>query len=240
MKDVVARLQGVHHRVGGQVVLEEVDLDVHRGEILGLLGPNGGGKSTLLTLLAGLIRPTVGRAWVGDLPADRVARSQTGQVGLITAEPGLYPLLTGWENLEFFGQLCGLAGPEIRARGAAVLAGLDLGAAELDRRVGEYSTGMRQKVSLTRALLLSPRLLLLDEPTANLDPLASAAILRSVRDAADRGLAVVLVTHDLAAAEHVCDRLLFVRQRVLGERPGTLGPPPAAALLDFYRRWSHA
>lgn len=234
----VARLEGVVARFGPKTVLDGLDLQVHAGEVLGVLGPNGGGKSTLLTLLAGLVRPTAGQALVGELAADQVARRHTGQVGLITAEAGLYPLLTGWENLEFFGQLCGLSVGEVRHRGAALLSELELSNADLDRRTGEYSSGMRQKVSLTRALLLSPRLLLLDEPTANLDPLASAVLHQAVRAAADRGLAVVLVTHDLAAAEHVCDRLVFVRQRVLGEVQGHRAPPPAAALLAFYRRWS--
>jgi ABC-2 type transport system ATP-binding protein len=234
----VARAVGVHQAFGAKTVLSGLDLQVEPGEVLGVLGPNGGGKSTLLTLLAGLVRPTAGQVWVGDLPADQVARRHTGLVGLITAEPGLYPALTGWENLEFFGQLCGLSIPEVRERGAALLAKLELGTDDLARRAGEYSSGMRQKVSLTRALLLRPRLLLLDEPTANLDPLASAALHEAVRDAADRGLGVVLVTHDLASAQHVCDRLVFVRQRVLGEVRGTRAPPPAAELLDFYRRWS--
>ncbi len=196
-------------------VLRDVRAEVLEGEVLGLLGPNGGGKSTLLLLMAGLIAPTEGSITVGGVNAIDVAVEATGTIGLITAEPGLYPLLSGWENLEYFGGLFGLGRQAVRERAGPILAELELTASSLDAPSGSYSSGMRQKVSLTRALLLRPRLLLLDEPTSNLDPLSTMTMHRAIRRQADAGVSVVLVTHDLYAASHICDRVVFVRQTVL-------------------------
>lgn len=198
---------------GSKVVLRDVNLDVNPGEVLGLIGPNGGGKSTLLLTLAGLIRPTTGSVTVRGTPAHRMALDASGAVGLITTTPGLYPLLTGWENLEFFGALYGLSKAETRSRVADFVALLGIGH-HLTQRVSAGSSGMQQKISLARALLMTPDLLLLDEPTANLDPLSADIIFRTARAHADAGHAVVWVTHDLHAAETVCDRVALIRQTV--------------------------
>ena len=214
--------------------VEEVDLEVGEGEVLGIIGPNGGGKSTLLLLLAGLVEPTKGTVTVQGVPAHELARRGAGKVGLITATYGLYPLLSGWENLVFFAGLFGLSEDEVHQRADALLA--DLGMTEhLGRRVSTYSSGMQQKLSLTRALLMDPVLLLLDEPTANLDPVSARNIYTLLRARAARGLAVVLVTHDLHTAEHVCDRVVAIRGRITGERsfPG-LREPPSPPLLELY------
>jgi ABC-type multidrug transport system ATPase subunit len=182
--------------------------------VLGLVGPNGGGKTTLLLTLAGLVRPTSGSVEVRGVPAHRLALEGTGTVGLITATPGLYPLLTGWENLEFFGALYGLSKEEVRARTAGFVGELELHG-HLDRPVSTGSSGMQQKISIARALLMRPPLLLLDEPTSNLDPVSAEVVHRTARAHADAGHAVVWVTHDLVAAEQVCDRVALVAQRVL-------------------------
>lgn len=217
-------------------VLHDVEVTVHAGEVLGLLGPNGGGKSTLLMLMAGLIAPTAGTVTVGGVDAVDVAVQATGSIGLITAEAGLYPLLSGWENLEYFGGLFGLGRAEIRERAGPVLEELELSEVALDAPSGAYSSGMRQKVSLTRALLLRPRLLLLDEPTSNLDPLSTMTMHRAIRRQADAGVAVVLVTHDLFAASHICDRVVLVRQTVIGAHvlDGDRVVPEPGPLYRFY------
>lgn len=210
---VVAR--GVTRQFGARVVVEDVDLEVAPGEVVGLVGPNGGGKSTLLLLLAGLVRPTFGEVTIAGEPAHVTATQQSGAVGLITAEPGLYPLLTGRENLHFFGGLYGTQPRAIDERAAELAAELGI-EDELDRPSRTYSSGTRQKVSLVRALLLHPRLLLLDEPTSHLDPLSTHRIHQAVRNQADGGVAVVLVTHDLHAAEQICNRVLAVNRRLRG------------------------
>jgi len=205
----VIEAREVSRRFGKKTVLEGVNLKVHRGEIIGLVGPNGAGKSTLLLLMAGLVRPSGGRMCLDGMDAHKVALQRNGTVGLITAHAGLYPLLTGRENLRFFGRLFGLSATETDHRVGPLLAELGLDVA-LDVRAGSYSSGMQQKVSLARALLMDPTLLLLDEPTSNLDPVSAHAIYATVRKRADEGLTVGLVTHDLSAAEQVCDRVAFV------------------------------
>lgn len=205
----VVVVKGAGRSFGGRRVLEAVDFRIGKGEVLGVVGPNGGGKSTLLMLLAGLLRPTEGAVEVCGITAHRLALESAGLVGLVTARPGLYPLLTGRENLRHFGALFGLSAEEVDAKADPLLERLGLGAG-VDERVGRCSTGMRQKLSLVRALLLSPRLLLFDEPTANVDPPASGVLYGELRRRADEGLACALVTHDLVAAESICDRALLL------------------------------
>ncbi|MBN2797889.1 MAG: ABC transporter ATP-binding protein [Deltaproteobacteria bacterium] len=232
----VARAEQLTHRIGGREVLSSVSLTVRDGEVLGLIGPNGGGKSTLLMLLAGLLRPSEGAVTVLGYPAHQLAQRRTGAVGLITASPGLYPLLTGWENLHFFSGLYGLSRQAVARQAAPWLDRTGLTEA-MDRPVGGWSTGMQQRLSLVRALLLDPSLLLLDEPTANLDPLGSREMHRAVREAAGRGVAVVLVTHDLTGAEAICDRVALLRRQVLRQEAltGERALPPEGRLLRLYR-----
>ena len=235
------QLRSVHRRFGKVAVLSDVDLDVFPGEVLGLVGPNGGGKSTLLLLMAGLVSPTQGTVTVDGVPADQLATARTGSVGLITADAGVSPLLTGWENLDFFGGLFRLSRQATRERAGPLLDELGMTEA-MSRRVGEWSSGMKQKLSLVRARLLDPKVLLLDEPTANLDPLSAHTIYRTVRAEADRGLAVALVTHDLAAAESLCDRVAIVEGRIkhLTELPGPHRPPTPAHLLELFETYVEA
>lgn len=237
MDSALVSVRDVTRRFGSRTVLEGVSIDVHPGEVLGLMGPNGGGKSTLLLLMAGLVRPTAGEVTVAGLPAGRVALDKTGVVGLITADPGLYPLLTGWENLAFFGELYGLDAATARERATPLLQELGLDA-NLDVRAGTYSSGMKQKVSLARALLMQPRVLLLDEPTSNLDPLSADTIYRTVRRRADEGLAVVWVTHDLYAAERICDRVALIdrKVRLIETLEGERSAPPPGRLLAAWQR----
>jgi ABC-2 type transport system ATP-binding protein len=229
MAELVAR--GLRRRFGEAVPVDGVDLDLSAGEVFGLIGPNGGGKSTLLLLLAGLVAPSEGEVTVDGRATTELAMAATGTVGLVTAEPGLYPLLTGWENLTYFGGLYGLTQTQVRARATPLLDRLQLTAA-LDAPTARYSSGMRQKVSLARALLLSPRVLLLDEPTANLDPRASHLVHLAVREAADQGIAVALATHDLHAAEHVCDRVAVMDRQLSAPQAltGDRRAPPVGAL----------
>lgn len=222
-------------RTYGEAGIRGVDLSVYGGEVLGIVGPNGGGKSLLLLLLAGLVEPESGEVLLEGTMVHQLAQDAAGAVGLITANPGLYPLLSGWENLLFFGGLYGLSGDEVRIRAAPLVADLRL-AEVLDRPVATYSSGMQQKLSLLRALLMSPRLLLLDEPTANLDPHSAHTIWKSVRDHADTGLAVVLATHDLSAAECICERVAYI-DGVLGDVvsfDGPRVPPEHPELLGLF------
>lgn len=234
---LVARARGLTRAYGGRTVLEGIDLDLHAGEIVGVVGPNGGGKSTLLLLLAGLVRPTAGEVTVAGVAAHLVAEELTGRIGLITAQPGLYPLLTGRENLRFFGRLFGLDAEQVATKALPLLQELRL-EGEMDRRVAEYSSGMMQKLSLVRAMLLRPQLLLLDEPTANLDPVSAYRLYRAVQARADEGIAVVLATHDLPAAEGMCDRVCVIDRTLVAERrrEGPRRPLAAGPLLELIQQ----
>ncbi len=233
----VLQARSASRRFGALEVLRDVSLEARAGEVLGLVGPNGGGKSTLLLMLAGLVSPSAGEVLVGATPATELALQATGQVGLVTAEPGLYPLMTGRENLHYFGGLFDLSAAAVDERAMPLVHRLAVADA-LDRPVGALSSGMRQKFSLVRALLLSPKALLLDEPTANLDPVAAWTIYEAVREQADAGVAVVLCTHDLHAAESLCERVVLLQQTVLAthHQPGQRTAPPSGALLELYKR----
>lgn len=228
--------QAVGRRFGKRQVLQDVNLEVQAGEFLALIGPNGGGKSTLLLLMAGLITPTSGTLLVDGRPAEDVALETKGSVGLITARPGFYPLLTGAENLTFFGGLYGLSSSEVAAKVAPLAEELGI-SDSLDLSVDGYSSGMQQKLALVRALLMAPKVLLLDEPTANLDPISADSLYRTTRSRADAGLAVIVVSHDLHAVQQVCDRVAVVEGTVVHTQdlPGAKTVPEASGLLALYK-----
>jgi ABC-2 type transport system ATP-binding protein len=193
--------------------LKDFTLTVRRGEVLGLLGTNGAGKTTLLKILSTLVLPTAGRVTVlgQDIVLD--AGQVREVVGLVTSdERSFYWRLTGRQNLEFFAAFQGLTKQATCARIEELRQQLGLEA--LDRRFALCSTGMRHRLAIARALLRQPAILLLDEPTRSLDPLARAALHRLIRDTLveELGCTVVLATHDLAEAEALCDRLVILHQ----------------------------
>ena len=232
----VIQANGVGRSFGAHEVLRDVNIEVRAGEVLALIGPNGGGKSTLLLLMAGLITPTSGSLTVDGRTASEVALEVFGTVGLITARPGFYPLLTGAENLDFFGGLFGLSKQDVRARTEPIADELGL-TGQLDKQVEGYSSGMQQKLALVRALLMNPKVLLLDEPTANLDPVSADTLCSTMRRRADEGLAVCIVTHDLHAVEQVCDRVAVVSGTVRHEQAieDSQRTRAASSLLEVYR-----
>jgi len=233
--DPVVVMKDAGRSFGNRAVLSGLDIKITQGELVGVVGPNGGGKSTLLLLMSGLLRPSTGSVTVGGIEAYALSLTSAGLVGLVTARPGLYPLLTGRENLRHFGGLFGFTPAEVDAKAEPLCKSLEL-TTGFDERVGRCSTGMQQKLSLIRALLLSPKLLLFDEPTANLDPIASDVLYGEVRRRADEGLACVLVTHDLTAAEAVCDRVLLVDGQVKKEVTFTdRRSPPTGPLLEAWQ-----
>jgi ABC-2 type transport system ATP-binding protein len=190
-------VDGVMRRFGSKIALEHVDLEVEPGEIRALLGPNGAGKTTLLRILAGLMEPSAGAVW---LLGERVAGSRRGlrrQIGLVPAgDRSFYLRLSGIENLAFFARLHGMSRRQATARGRDVLEWVGLGDAGRGR-VGEYSHGMQKRLSMARALLTEPAVLLVDEATHDLDPEGALRIRALVADAAARGTAVIWATQRL-------------------------------------------
>jgi len=194
-------------------VLRDIDLSVGRGEILGLLGTNGAGKTTLLKILATLILPTAGRITIGGVDLIHEPHRAIQLVSLVTAdERSFYWPLTGRQNLEFFAAFQGLSRHAARRRIEELQEQLGLEA--LDRQFGIYSTGMRHRLAIARGLLRRPPILLLDEPTRSLDPVAANGLHRLIRDmlVTQLGCTVVLATHNLQEAEELCDRVVFLHK----------------------------
>ena len=190
--------------------VDGIDLHVERGEIFGVLGPNGAGKTTTMKMLATLLEPTAGTARILGLDVVREAREVRRRMGAVLSDGrSLYWKLTARENLEYFAALYHVPHGEAKARIAAAL-----DAVKLDDRSDDYverfSTGMRQRLVLARALLPDPELLLLDEPTVGLDPQSARDLRDRVRDLQAQGRTVLLTTHYMEEADQLCDRIAIV------------------------------
>jgi ABC-2 type transport system ATP-binding protein len=184
--------------------LRGVDFTVRRGRILGLVGPNGAGKTTLIRIIAGLLDPDEGRVLIDGHDPALDQRAAARAVGLVLADDrALYWRLTGRQNLEFHGALYGMSRAEASARVEEVLA--VAGLEDVSRRVFGYSTGMRARLAIARALLAHPPVLVLDEPTRSLDPLAARDTCDMLRNLADGGRAVLLASHRLEELERIAD-----------------------------------
>jgi ABC-2 type transport system ATP-binding protein len=208
----ILRLEGVSRRFGEVVALDDLTLHVRAGEVVGLLGHNGAGKTTTVRLLAGLLTPDAGVVRVGTLDPIIDGAAVRQRLGVLPARPIVDDRLTGAQNLAFAAAVFGVDPEVARQRGDELLAGFGL-TARADERVGGYSTGMRQRLSLARVLLTDPEVLLLDEPTAALDPVAARQVLTTLSTLAERAdRTVVVCTHDLAEAEALCDRVVVLAQ----------------------------
>ena len=204
------RTEGLTKRFGDVLALDRLDLTVERGEILGFLGPNGAGKTSTIRLLLHLIHPDAGRAWVMGVSVDDVARAHR-HLGYVAGDVALWPQLTGLEVLHLLGRLSGAVDEAYRDE---LLSRLDL---DPSRRIRTLSKGNRQKVALVGALMHRPDVLLLDEPTAGLDPLMEAEFQQIVREAAARGQTVFLSSHILDEVEDICTRVAILRSGRLVE-----------------------
>jgi sodium transport system ATP-binding protein len=223
-------IDNLRKNFGALAAVDGLSLTVSAGEIYGLLGANGAGKTTTLRVLAGILVPSQGRALVAGIDVAQQPRVAQRRLGFLTGTTGLYARLTARELLTYFGRLHGLSSDAVAARVALVADALDLHAI-LDRRCEGLSSGQRQRVSIARAVLHDPPVLILDEPTVGLDVLASRFLRDFVRAERDRGKAVIFSTHYLAEAELLCDRIgLMHRGRLLREgSPATLRHEAGAA-----------
>ena len=186
------------------VAVRNLSLQVEAGEVYGLIGPNGSGKSTTMKVLLGLLKPTAGTATIFGRAASRVG-SRT-EVGFLPENPYFYRHLSGEETLRFYGRLCGLGGRDLRIRIDELLDLVDLNHAR-KRHLSEYSKGMLQRIGLAQAIIHQPRLLVLDEPTAGVDPAGSRRIRDLILDFKARGISVILSSHLLEQVQEVCDRV---------------------------------
>jgi ABC-2 type transport system ATP-binding protein len=207
------RADGLGKRFGTTTAVDGLSLTVPRGEVFGFLGPNGAGKSTTIRMLLGLLRPTSGTAWIFGEPAAAVETAHR-QLAYVPADVSLWPAMTGQECLDL---LAGVGpGTDLAYRDELVgRFALDTG-----KRARTYSTGNRQKVALVAAFATRAPLLVLDEPTSGLDPLMEREFRRCIGEAADRGQAVFLSSHQLAEVEAVCSRVGILRHGRLVEVAG--------------------
>ncbi len=184
--------------------VEQVSFRAEPGRIYGLLGANGAGKTTTLRMLATLLQPTGGSATVAGFDVAREPEKVRANVGFLAASTALYGRLTAREMITYFGQLNGLAAPEIKVRLQRLSAELDMDEF-LDRRCEKFSTGMKQKTSIARTLIHDPAVMIFDEPTLGLDVMTARAIVRFVRECRDRGKTVIYSTHVMSEVEKLCD-----------------------------------
>ncbi|MFW5753054.1 MAG: ABC transporter ATP-binding protein [Planctomycetota bacterium] len=195
--------------------LHGLDLEVRAGEVYGLLGPNGSGKTTTIKLLLGLLRPTAGDAFVfGRDPGDLAARHR---LGYLPEETHLYRFLDAEQTLRFYGRLFGLQRAELDRRIDELITLVGLEGARR-RRLGEYSKGMARRLGLAQALINRPDLVILDEPTSGLDPLGIVEVKELIQSLRADGTTVLLSSHLLADVEDVCDRIAILHNGVLREQ----------------------
>jgi heme exporter protein A len=200
------RVIDISRNFGRRRALSHVSLAARAGDIVGLLGPNGAGKSTLISVLATLVAPTSGEVRYGEHTAGTPAASLRARIGLLGHELFLYPELTARQNLTFFAELYGLESSIVDA----ALARAEL-ADRADDDVSSFSRGMRQRLAFERALLASPRLVLMDEPFTGLDDRAIGIVSNRLRELAAAGSMIILATHDLDLAEGLVTRVVLVR-----------------------------
>ncbi|QSB15008.1 ABC transporter ATP-binding protein [Natronosporangium hydrolyticum] len=218
------RVYGGRRRAPEVVALDGVDLTVPAGEVHGLLGPNGAGKTTLCKILSTVLLPTAGEAAVLGHDVVRQTGAVRRRIGIVFGgERGLYSRLTPRQNLQFWASLYGLRGRELRDRVDTLLERVGL-AERAGHRVEGFSRGMKQRLHLARGLVGDPQVVLLDEPTTGMDPVAAREFRTLVDELRGEGRTVLLTTHDMAEAEAVCDRVTLIDGgRLLAtERPATL------------------
>jgi ABC-2 type transport system ATP-binding protein len=190
-----------------KTALNALDLKIHKGEIFGLLGPNGSGKTTTIKLLLGLLFPTAGDAFVFGEPAAKVEKNE--KIGYLPEESYLYRFLNAEETLDFYGRLFDIPAETRRKRAAELIETVGLGS-DKKRILKEYSKGMRQRIGLAQALINDPQLVILDEPTSGLDPLGTRWMKDLIKDLRDKGKTVLMCSHRLDDVQDVCDRIAIL------------------------------
>jgi ABC-2 type transport system ATP-binding protein len=248
---------GLTRRFGETVAVDALSLQIHRGEVFGILGHNGAGKTTFLRLVNGLLRPSEGSITTFGGRSYESGSSIRARTGVVTESTSLDDFLTIRESLVAYGTMAGLSFDRIHGRVDRLLGIFELSFVA-DKQVRELSAGMRQRAAFARGLVHEPELLLLDEPTANMDPVAARQVRHMVADLARQsGRTVVISTHNLAEAQDICDRIAVLRQgrlqalgtmaelsrlvtRGAGTVTLTIGPGPGATAIEIADTYGRA
>jgi ABC-2 type transport system ATP-binding protein len=193
------------------LAVDHIHLDVDDGQVLVLLGPNGAGKTTTVRMLTSVLRPTSGTARVAGFDVVTEANKVRASVGVLTEHHGLYGRMNAREYLQFYGSLYNLTSAEIKKRSSDLLEAFGLSYAA-NKRLGEYSKGMRQKLALVRAMLHEPPVLLLDEPTSAMDPESAKTVRDAIHQLRDSRRTILLCTHNLLEAEQLADQIAIIRK----------------------------
>ncbi|HET7375224.1 MAG TPA: ABC transporter ATP-binding protein, partial [Anaerolineae bacterium] len=209
--DDVVEAEGLGKSFGDFVAVRDVSLRVAAGEVLALLGPNGAGKTTTVRMLSGILVPTTGWARIAGLDVTKNSEEIRQRVGVLAEMPGLYLRSTAREYLEFFGSVYGLPQAQTRSRINALMAKFEMSDV-LNRRLSEFSKGMKQKLALIRSMLHDPDVLLLDEPTSAMDPQSARVVRDSLQQLRDDRRSIILCTHNLVEAESMADHIAIIRR----------------------------
>jgi ABC-2 type transport system ATP-binding protein len=199
------QVKGATVSFNGLKAIENLDLDVKKGEILGLLGANGAGKSTTINMLLGFLKPDSGQAMIDQLDASKESHETRRLIGYIPENVNLYPYLTGMENLDYFCKLAGLQYKKSELKEFLLTCGLQEDAHS--KKISGYSKGMRQKVGIAIAYAKKAKVYLLDEPASGLDPLASNELSHLLKKLAAEGATILMASHDIFRVREVCDRI---------------------------------
>ena len=234
-------VQGLVKRYGQRIAVNGVSFSVQAGEVFGLLGPNGAGKTTTISILATLLQPDEGQVTIGGYDLHTQAAAAKPLIGFVPQELALYPTLSAWDNLAFFGRIYGLHGKQLHARIESVLS-----LVRLRDRAGEavrnFSGGMKRRLNIAAGLVHQPRVLFLDEPTVGVDPQSRNFIFEHVAQLKAEGMTIIYTTHYMEEAERLCDRVAIMDEgrivamdttraliNLLGGGVIYVGLPPSAA-----------
>lgn len=212
-------IKNITKRFGEFEAVKDLSIEVKNGEIYGLLGSNGAGKSTTINVLLGFLEPDKGEAFIDGIDVTTHADSARKKIGYISENVNLYPYLTGLENLNYF---CKIAGEDYNDEALSKIlndCGLDSDA--INKKVGSYSKGMRQKVGIAVAFAKKAKVLLLDEPASGLDPLASTELSSTLKSLAKKDTAVLMASHDIFRVRETCDRIGILKNGSLIDQMDT-------------------
>ncbi|MBN2396235.1 MAG: ATP-binding cassette domain-containing protein [Candidatus Atribacteria bacterium] len=207
----VKRLTKIFHdkKRGKITAVDDLSFDCRKGEIFGLLGLNGAGKTTTLRVMATMMAPTTGEVIVNGYHVIKEAHRVRQSIGFLSSETGLYDRFTPRETVHFFGKINGLSEQEIKNRMAQIFQVLGITSFQ-DVRVDKLSTGMKQKLSIARAIIHDPPILIFDEPTVGLDVITAKVVMESIREFRDQGKCIIFSTHQMHEAEKLCDKIAII------------------------------
>lgn len=211
MSNAIIEIQKISkiYKNSDRFALKELNLNINSKEIFGLLGPNGAGKTTLISILCGLIKPTAGSISIKGLSFEENSKEIRQLIGVVPQEYALYPTLTAYENLLYFGTMLGLSKKEIKQKVLANLQHLGLGDFA-HKKIGTFSGGMKRRVNLIAGILHNPKVLFLDEPTVGVDVHSKKIIMKHLKSLNASGTTIIYTSHHLSEAEYFCTHVAII------------------------------